>query len=91
MEGSDELLPFVSQLYGSPSTYLWEDEEGGVHEIRQGEGGEQGDVSDAGIVLLGAGDPSQTETIGAVDGTTSGVSVPLNELQQVSPQSRKSC
>ena len=27
MEGSDALLPFVSQIYGSPSTYLWEDEE----------------------------------------------------------------
>ena len=44
MEGGDALLPFVSQFYGSPSTYLWEDEEGGVHEIRQGEGGEQGDA-----------------------------------------------
>ena len=43
MEGSDALLPFVSQFYGSPSTYFWEDEQGGVHEIREGEGGEQGD------------------------------------------------
>ena len=28
---------------GSPSTSLWEDEEGVDHEIPQGEGGEQGD------------------------------------------------
>ena len=43
MEGCDALLPFVSQFYGSLPTYLWEDEERGVHEIR-GEGGEQGDA-----------------------------------------------
>ena len=39
MEGGDTLLPFVSQFYGSPSTYLWEDDEGFVHKIQQGEGG----------------------------------------------------
>ena len=39
MEGGDALLPFVSQFYGSPSTYMWEDDEGVVHEITQGEGG----------------------------------------------------
>ena len=36
-------MPFVRQLYGRPSTHLWEDEMGEVHEIVQGEGGEQGD------------------------------------------------
>ena len=36
LEGGDALLPFVSQFYGSPSTYLWEDDEGVVHEISQG-------------------------------------------------------
>ena len=41
MEGGDALLPFVNQFYGSPSTYLWEDDEGVVHEVLQGEGGEQ--------------------------------------------------
>ena len=42
MEYGEELMPFVSAFYGSPSTYLWEDELGAVHEIQQGEGGEQG-------------------------------------------------
>ena len=41
------------QFYGSPSTYLWEDEEGGVHEIRQGEGGEQGDALMPALFSLG--------------------------------------
>ena len=31
-------------FYGSPSEYLWEDNEGTVHRIPQGEGGEQGDA-----------------------------------------------
>ena len=39
MEGGDALLPFV---HGSPSTYVWETTKGVVHEITQGEGGEQG-------------------------------------------------
>ena len=37
------LLPFVRMSYGSPSTYLWVDNEGRTHEVHQGEGGEQGD------------------------------------------------
>ena len=40
--GGGSALPFVRQFYGSPSTYWWDDEEGVTHEIRQGEGGEQG-------------------------------------------------
>ena len=44
MEYGEELMPFVSAFNGSPSTYLWEDELGAVHEIQQGEGGEQGDA-----------------------------------------------
>ena len=43
MPDGHTLLPFVLQFYGHHSTHLWEDEEGVVHEIRQGEGGEQGD------------------------------------------------
>ena len=38
------MLPFVRMFYGSPSEYLWEDNEGNVHSIPQGEGGEQGDA-----------------------------------------------
>ena len=41
--GGDRLLPFVRHFYGSPSTYLWEDQAGVTHMIPQGEGGEQGD------------------------------------------------
>ena len=43
MEGGEKLLPFVRMFYSTPSTFLWEDEEGTVHHIPQGEGGEQGD------------------------------------------------
>ena len=32
-----------AQFYGNPSSYLWDDHDGETHEIRQGEGGEQGD------------------------------------------------
>ena len=41
MEDGDQILPFVRCFYGSPSTYLWEDEMGVAQEIPQGE--EQGD------------------------------------------------
>ena len=43
MEDGDQVLPFVRCFYGSPSTYLWEDELGTTEDIAQGEGGEQGD------------------------------------------------
>ena len=39
----DKLIPFVRLFYGSPSTYLWEDDTGNVHHVQQGEEGEQGD------------------------------------------------
>ena len=41
--GLTGLLPFVAQFYAEPSTDVFYDAEGAVHEIRQGEGGEQGD------------------------------------------------
>ena len=37
------LLPFVRSIYSQPSRYVWQDEAGNLHEIRQHEGGEQGD------------------------------------------------
>ena len=37
------MLPFILQFSGRPSKYIWEDEQGEVHEMFQGEGGEQGD------------------------------------------------
>ena len=36
--------PFVRLFYSEPSAYIWEDEDGEVHTIHQGEGGEQGDA-----------------------------------------------
>ena len=37
------MLPFVRLAYGQPSVYLWQDGDGQMHEVHQGEGGEQGD------------------------------------------------
>ena len=41
--GLRPLLPFVRSIYSQPSRYVWQDEEGNLHEIRQHEGGEQRD------------------------------------------------
>ena len=42
--GGSEVPPFVRMFYGTPSEYLWEDDDDGeVHKTTQGEGGEQGD------------------------------------------------
>ena len=43
VSGGESVLPFVMQFYGCSSSYLWDDDEGITHEIRHGEGGEQGD------------------------------------------------
>ena len=56
MEGGEAILPFVLQFYGAPSTYLWEDSDGVVHEILQGEGGEQGDALMPTLFALGQHD-----------------------------------
>ena len=53
MPDGETILPFVLQFYGHPSTHLWEDEEGVVHEIPQGEGGEQGDPLMPALFALG--------------------------------------
>ena len=53
MPDGDVILPFVLQFYGRPSTHLWEDEEGVVREIQQGEGGEQGDPLMPALFALG--------------------------------------
>ena len=49
----EKLIPFLLQFYGHPSSHLWEDEEGTVHEIQQGEGGEQGDPLMPAVFALG--------------------------------------
>ena len=38
-----DALPFVRLSYASPTEYTWTDDKGHQHDIRQGEGGEQGD------------------------------------------------
>ena len=38
------MLSFVRVFHSSPSAFLWEDDEGTVHTIHQGDGGEQGDA-----------------------------------------------
>ena len=43
IEDGGKVLPFVRMFYGQRSIFLWEDEVGDVHNILQGEGGEQGD------------------------------------------------
>ena len=45
MPGGAAALPFVRFFHGQPSQYLWEDAEGIVHTVAQGEEGEQGDPS----------------------------------------------
>ena len=53
MVDGDKLVPFMRLFYGSPSTFLWEDDEGTVHHVRQGEGGEQGDPLMPLLISLG--------------------------------------
>ena len=53
MEDGESALPYVLQFHGSPSSSLWEDSEGVVHEVLQGEGGEQGDALMLALFALG--------------------------------------
>ena len=53
MEEGDRLLSFVRLFFSNPSTFLWDDEVGDTHEIRQGEGGEQGDALKPFLFSLG--------------------------------------
>ena len=43
VRGGGEVLPCVRMFHGTVSEYLWEDDDGEVHKIPLGEGGEQGD------------------------------------------------
>ena len=36
MVDGDQMIPFVRLFYGSLSVYLWDDDKGVTHEIRQG-------------------------------------------------------
>ena len=53
VEGGHAALPFVRQFYGAPSTYLWQDDMDVVHEVHEGEGGEQGDALMPALFSLG--------------------------------------
>ena len=44
LPGGDQVLSFVLMFYDTPSTYLWNDSNGDLHQIEQGEGGKQGDA-----------------------------------------------
>ena len=67
MEGGSAVLPFIRIFCGSPSKYLWEDNQGNVHVVPQGEGGEQGDAMMPLLFCLG-----QLEAFQAVSSTTTG-------------------
>ena len=43
VEGGPSIMPCVSMFYGQPLSGLWESDNGTVHTIEQGEGGEQDD------------------------------------------------
>ena len=64
MPDGDTLFPYVLQFYGHPSTHLLDDEEGVVHEIRQGESGEQGDPLMPALFALG-----QHQALEAIQGS----------------------
>ena len=48
-----QLIPFVRMFYGKDSEYIWYDDKGEPHSIRQGEGGEQGDPLMPALFALG--------------------------------------
>jgi len=56
------LLPFVMSAYGTQSTYFWTDAQGNTHDIRQGEGGEQGDALMPALFSLGIHDALENAT-----------------------------
>ena len=47
------ILLFVRMFYGQQSIYMWQDSEATVHDILQGEGGEQGDPLMPALFSLG--------------------------------------
>ena len=60
VDGGEQVLPFVRLFYGAPSVYWWEDNLGTVHEVEQGEGGEQGDALMPLLFSLGQHDALRT-------------------------------
>ena len=64
VEGGSEAVPFVRTFRGAPSEYLWEDSQGVVHNIPQGEGGEQGDTLMPLLFAVGQHQATQPESTG---------------------------
>ena len=53
LPNAHRLIPYLMLSYGQQSTYLWEDHDGEVCDILQGEGGEQGDALMPALFSLG--------------------------------------
>jgi len=56
LPAASAMLPFVRLFYGRPSTYVWSDANGHTHDVRQGDGGEQGDALMPALFSLGIAD-----------------------------------
>ena len=56
VDKGEQVLPFVRLFSGASSVYWWEDNFGTVHEVEQGEGGEQGDALMPLLLSLGQHD-----------------------------------
>ena len=76
LPGARALLPFVRMFYAHPSVYVFETADGVVHEIRQGEGGEQGDGLMPALFSLGVDRAMRAIRARLVDGDRAGVLVP---------------
>ena len=74
------LLPYVRQFYASDSTYVWQDAQGNSHEVRQSEGGEQGDPLMPALYAIEANTQlHEGEAVFAYTLTTFMLSRPLSE------------
>ena len=51
-EGLHDIIPFIGMWYSGISTYYWRDDNGCMHKIEQGDGGEQGDALMFGMFCL---------------------------------------
>ena len=79
-------LPFVRLFYGQPSEYLWYDDAGTAHTIKQAEGGEQGDPLMPALFALG-----QHPALEAVQGTLrvgEAIFAFLDDIYIISPPER---
>ena len=83
--GGASTLPFVRMFYGSPSQYLWDDDDRVSHTIPQGEGGEQGDA----MMPLGQHEASSSES--ELEGRRVLVCISRRRRDGDKPRPRRSC